>query len=163
MNNYSNGRVDILGPIGTQFNFADKIPVKQCAGYRDPLNGTWTCSLLSTMFFSGENMNILQNTIKKGVYDKSNKQFVIGNQNCDELKIIMRSIYLQHCNNLPVDIKFQVEQLNNLVTNYAITQVYKEAIGYMKYKYDASTLVIPISTGVNTSNKGKTLELRPFF
>ena len=29
MNNCSNGRVDILGPIGTQFNFADKIPVKQ--------------------------------------------------------------------------------------------------------------------------------------
>ena len=163
MNNYSNGRVDILGPIGTQFNFADKIPIKQCAGYRDPLNGTWTGSLLSTMFFSGENMNILQNTIKKGVYDRSNKQFVIGNQNCDELKIIMRSIYLQHCNNLPVDIKFQVQQLNNLVTNYAINQVYKEAIGYMKYKYDASTLVVPISTGVNTSSKGKTLELRPFF
>ena len=163
MNNNSNGRVDILGPIGTQFNFADKIPVKQCAGYRDPLNGTWTGSLLSTMFFSEENMNILQNAIKKGVYDRSNKQFVIGNQNCDELKIIMRSIYLQHCNNLPVNIKFQVEKLNNLVTNYAIDQVYKEAIGYMKYKYDASTLVVPISTGVNTSNKGKTLELRPFF
>ena len=163
MNNYSNGRVDILGPIGTQFNFADKIPVAQCAGYRDPLNGTWTGSLLSTLFFSRENMAILQNSIIKGVYMRSNSQFVIGNQNCDELKIIMRSIYLQHCNNLPVDIKFQIEQLNNLVTKYAIDQVYKEAIGYMKYKYDASTLVIPISTGVNTSNKGNTLELRPFF
>ena len=163
MSNYSNGRVDILGPIGTQFNFADKIPVAQCAGYRDPLIGTWTGSLLSTLFFSSENMAILQNSIIKGVYIRSNSQFVIGNQNCDELKIIMRSIYLQHCNNLPVDIKFQVEQLNNLVTKYAIDQVYKEAIGYMKYKYDASTLVIPISTGVNTSNKGNTLELRPFF
>ena len=163
MNNHSNGRVDILGPIGTQFNFADRIPVRQCAGYRDPLNGTWTGSLLSTMFFSAENMNILQHTIKQGVYARSNKQYVIGNQNCDELKIIMRSIYLQHCKNLPVDIKYQIEELNTLVTNYAIDQVYKEATGYMKYKYDASTLVVPMSTGVNTSNKGKTLELRPFF
>ena len=163
MNNHSNGRVDILGPIGTQFNFADKIPVKQCAGYRDPLNGTWTGSLLSTMFFSAENENIIQNAIIKGVYARSNNQFVIGNQNCDELKIIMRSVYLQHCNNLPVDIKFQIQQLNTLVTDYAIDQVYKEAIGYMKYKYDASTIVVPMNTGYNTSNKGKTLELRPFF
>ena len=113
--------------------------------------------------FSAENMNILPHTIKQGVYARSNKQYVIGNQNCDELKIIMRSIYLQHCKNLPVDIKYQIEELNTLVTNYAIDQVYKEATGYMKYKYDASTLVVPMSTGVNTSNKGKTLELRPFF
>ena len=41
--------------------------------------------------------------------------------------------------------------------------VYNEALGYMKYKHDASTLSIPISTAVNTSNKGNTLELRPFF
>ena len=115
------------------------------------------------MFFSDTNINNIQNTIKRGVYDKSNKQFVIGEQNCDELKIIMRSIFLQNSNNLPVDIKYQIQQLNTLVTNYAINQVYNEAIGYMKYKHDASTLVVPISTGINSSNKGNTLELRPFF
>ena len=163
MNNYSNGRVDILGPIGTQFNFADKIPVKQCSTYHDALTGSWTDTLLSKMFFSDTNINNIQNTIKRGVYDKSNKQFVIGEQNCDELKIIMRSIFLQNSNNLPVDIKYQIQQLNTLVTNYAINQVYNEAIGYMKYKHDASTLVVPISTGINSSNKGNTLELRPFF
>ena len=163
MDNCQNGRVDILGPIGTQFNFADKIPVKQCSTYHDALTGNWTPTLLSTMFFSDENINNIQTIIKTGVYNKSNKQFVIGNQNCDELKIIMRSIYLQNCNNLPVDIKYQIEQLNTLVTNYAIEQVYNEALGYMKYKHDASTLAVPISTGINTSNKGNTLELRPFF
>ena len=163
MNNYSNGRVDILGPIGTQFNFADKISVKQCSTYHDALTGSWTDTLLSKMFFSDTNINNIQNTIKRGVYDKSNKQFVIGEQNCDELKIIMRSIFLQNSNNLPVDIKYQIQQLNTLVTNYAINQVYNEAIGYMKYKHDASTLVVPISTGINSSNKGNTLELRPFF
>ena len=75
----------------------------------------------------------------------------------------MRSTYLQNCNNLPVDIKYQIEQLNTLVTDYAIIQVYTEAIGYMKYKHDASNLAVPLSTGTNTSSKGNTLELRPFF
>ena len=162
MNNCSNGRVDILGPIGPQFKFADKIPLKHCTSYRDALIGSWTDTVLSIMFFSEENINILQNLIKKGVYVQSNKQFIIGNQNCDELKIIMRSIYLQHCNNLPYDIKYQISTLNDLVAKYAIKQIYSEAVSYIKYKYDASTMHTPINLATNTSSKGNTLELRPF-
>jgi len=160
--NISNGRVDILGPIGPQFNLADKIPLRHCTTYRDALTGAWTDTLLSTLFFSKENIKILQNAIKRGVYDHSKKQFIIGDQNCDELKIIMRSIYLQNCNNLPVDIKYQISTLNNLVVKYAINQIYSEAVSYIKYKYDVSTLAAPLSLSTNTSSKGNTLELRPF-
>lgn len=158
----SNGRVDILGPIGPQFNFSDKIPLKSCVSYRDALTGSWTDTLLSKLFFSEANIEIIQNAIKRGVYDRSNKQFIIGQQNCDELKIIMRSIYLQHCNNLPCDIKYQISTLNDLVTEYAIKQVYSEAVSYIKYKIDASTIHAPINLSTNTSSKGNTLELRPF-
>ena len=163
MNTSSNGRVDILGPIGPQFGFADKIPLKHCVTYRDALVGQWTDTLLSCTFFSKENIEILQNGIRAGVYNKSSGQFMIGQQNCDELKIIMRSIYLQHSKNLPCDIKQQIITLNNIVLQYAIPQVYNAAIGYMKYKHDASTLAIPISLPANTSPKTNTLELRPFF
>jgi len=163
MNSESNGRVDILGPIGPQFQLADKIPVRQCVSFRDALTGQWKDTLLSCTFFSKENMQILQNAIRKGVYDRSNGQYVIAPQNCDELKIIMRSIFLQHANNLPCDIKYQIIALNKLVTDFAIEQVYKEAVAYIKYKYDASTLSVPISSPVNTSPKTNTLELQPFF
>jgi hypothetical protein len=162
MNNCQNGRVDILGPIGPQFNLADKIPLKHCASYRDALTGSWTDTLLSTLFFSKENIQILQNAIKRGVYDRSNKQFIIGGQNCDELKTIMRSIYLVNSANLPYDIKYQISALNDRVVDYAIKQVYSEAISYIKYKYDVSTLRVPISLATNTSSKGNTLELSPF-
>ena len=84
----SNGRVDILGPIGPQFHFSDKIPINECVSFRDALTGSWDETQLSCAFFSMENINILQNAIKRGVYDKSNKQFVIGQQDCDELNII---------------------------------------------------------------------------
>ena len=163
MNFETNGRVDILGPIGPQFQFADKIAVKQCVTFRDALTGQWTDTLLSCAFFSEENIQILQNAIRKGVYDRSNGQYLIAPQNCDELKIIMRSLYLQHANNLPIDLKYQIIKLNKLVTEFAIEQIYKEAISYIKYKYDASTISVPISTPVNTSPKTNTLELQPFF
>lgn len=163
MNCNTNGRIDILGPIGPQFQLADKIPIKHSSSFRDALTGQWTDTLLSCAFFSGQNIQILQNAIRKGVYDRSNGQYMIGNQSPDELKIIMRSIFLEHSNNLPCDIKYQIIKLNSLVTDYAIEQVYKEAVTYIKYKYDASTLAVPIATPVNTSHKSNTLELQPFF
>ena len=51
MNFQSNGRVDILGPIGPQFSLSDKIPLKHCVSYRDALSGQWTDTLLSCTFF----------------------------------------------------------------------------------------------------------------
>jgi len=157
----NNGRINILGPIGPQFQFADKIPVKQCVSYRESLTGQWNDSYLSLAFFSNENMVIIQNAIRKGVYDKSNKQFIIEPQNCNELKIIMRSIFLQYSKNLPVDITQQIITLNQLVTKFAIEQIYKEMISYIKYTQDASTMAVPLSMPINTSNKNTTLGMRP--
>lgn len=161
-NTYSNGRVDILGPIGTPLNFADKIPVKQCESFRDALCGTWIDSPLSLVFFCKENIQILQNAIKRGVYDKSDKKFIIGQQDCDELKIIMRSIYLQNTKNLPYNITNQVKELNDMVVKYCVYQIYNEAISYMKYKRDASMMHVPPNLPTNTSNKNNSLELKPF-
>ena len=162
-NRCSNGRVDILGPIGTPLNFADKIPVKKCDTFRDALCGTWVDNPLSLVYFSKQNIEILQNAIKKGVYDKSNQQYIIGEQNCDELKIIMRSIYLQNSDNLPYNITNQINVLNNLVLEYCIKQIYSEAVSYLKYKRDASTMYTLPNLPTNSSNKNNTLELKPFF
>lgn len=158
----SNGRVDILGPIGTQLNFADKIPIKETTSFHNALTGTWNDTPLSVLFFSKENIRILQNGIKKGVYDMSNKQYKIGDQNSDELKIIMRSIFLQNAKNLPYDITEQIRTLNNKVIEYAIHQVYSEIISYLKYKRDASTIYTIPNLPTNSSTKGNSLELNPF-
>ena len=159
----ANGRVDILAPIGNQLNFADKIPIKECTSYSDALIGTWMDTNLSCAFFSVENIKNLQNDIIRGVYDKSNHQFEIGQQNCDELKIIMRSIYLQNAENLPTDIPEQIENLNQLVLDYCIPQVYNEAVGYLKYKRDASTMYTLPPHPTNSSTRDYTLELKNFF
>ena len=75
----------------------------------------------------------------------------------------MRSIFLQHSKNLPNKIKEQIEHLNNMVLDYAIYQVYGEAQGYMKYKYDASNMYEPIASPVMSTTNDKQLLLNKWF
>jgi hypothetical protein len=161
----SNGRVDILGPNqDIRFSMIDRIPVSQvCGSYTEAMTGNWNNTPLSVAYFSNKNIKIIQNGIRAGVYQKSNGQYVIGEQNCDELKIIMRSVFLQHSKNLAVDIPGQIQVLNDLVLNFAVNQVYGEAEGYMKYKRDASTLVVPLSTPILSYSNDKQLELKHWF
>ena len=86
----------------------------------------------------------------------------LNNQIEDTLKIVMRSIYLQHASNLPQNITAQVEALNKLVTDYCIPQICGEAEGYIKYKNDVSTLPTPLSHGVSTYSNN-ILEMKKFF
>jgi hypothetical protein len=164
MNKVNNGRVDIKSPnTCTLFQMYDKIPANQCATFRNPTEGLWTDSQLSDVFFSRQNIQILQNGIRAGVYDRSNGQYVIGPQDCESLKIVMRSVFLQHSANQPHNISQQINELNKIVLNYCIQQVYSEAQGYMKYLDDVSTLAVPIAHPVMSSNNDRQLELKKWF
>jgi len=127
------------------------------------MTGNWTDTPLSKVYFSKENMQILQNGIRAGVNKMSNGQYVIGQQSCDELKIVMRAQYLEHSANLSYNIPQQIAALNNYVFSYCVPRVYSEAQGYLKYLHDASTLVVPLATPINANVDDKTLELKPFF
>jgi len=161
----SNGRVDISKTespdISQLFALYDKIPANQCVTFRDPTLGQWNETALSKAYFSRENIQIIQNGIRAGVYDKSNGQYTVAPQDCDSLKIIMRSVYLQHSANQPTNISGQIEQLNQIVLDYCIFHVYSEAQSYMKYLYDVSTLAVPLSTPVVESQRDKNNYLMP--
>ncbi len=161
-----NGRVDIInktqGPdISNLFSMYDKIPANQCVSFREPTIGQWDETPLSKAYFSKENIQIIQNGIRSGVYKKSNKQYTVSAQDCDTLKIIMRSVFLQHAANQPNNISGQIEQLNQIVLDYCIHHVYSEAQSYMKYLYDVSTLAVPMSTPIVESQKDKNNYLMP--
>jgi hypothetical protein len=164
MNIINNGRVDIKSPnTSNLFAMFDKIPANQCATFRNPVEGLWDETCLSKAFFSHQNIQLMQNGIRAGVYHRSNGQYLIGPQDCDSLKIIMRSVYLQYSANQPNNITQQIEELNKIVLNYCIQQVYGEAQGYLKYIDDASTLVVPIAHPVMANNTDRTLELKTWF
>jgi hypothetical protein len=164
MNTLNNGRVDIKTPnTSTLFQMYDKIPANQCVTFRNPTEGLWTSNTLSDAFFSQQNIQIIQNGIRAGIYHKSNGQYVIGPQDCDSLKIVMRSVFLQHSANQLNNITQQIEELNKIVLDYCIQQVYSEAQGYMKYIDDVSTLVVPIAHPVMASQNDRQLELKSWF
>jgi len=164
MNKVNNGRVDIKSTnTSTLFQMYDKIPANQCVTFRNATEGIWTSDSLSNAFFSEQNILIIQNGIRAGVYHRSNSQYVIGAQDCDSLKIVMRSVFLQYSANQPNNITQQIAQLNKIVLEYCIQQVYSEAQGYMKYINDASTLVVPISHPVMANDNDRQLELKPWF
>jgi len=164
MNKINNGRVDIKSPnTSTLFQMYDKIPANQNASFRNATEGLWNQTILSQAFFSQENIQIIQNGIRAGIYKKSNEQYIIEPQDYDSLKIIMRSVFLQHSVNQNSNYKQQITELNKIVLNYCIQQIYSEAQGYMKYIDDVSTLVVPISHPIMANNNDRQLELKSWF
>ena len=160
----NNGRVDIKSPnTSSLFELYDKIPAHQCSTFRNPTEGLWSETQLSSTFFSQQNIQILQNGIRAGVYKRSNGQYTIGPQDCDSLKIVMRSVFLQNAANKLTDISKQVNELNKIVLNYCVQQVYSEAQGYMKYIQDVSTLAVPIAHPILAKNNDKELEFKGWF
>ena len=165
-NKSSNGRIDIINKtqspdLSNLFAMYDKIPANQCATFREPTLGQWDETSLSKAYFSTENIQIIQNGIRSGVYKKSNQQYVVAPQDCDSLKIIMRSVFLQHSANQTNNISQQISELNKIVLDYCVFHVYSEAQGYMKYLHDVSTLAVPLATPIVETYKDKKNYLMP--
>jgi len=161
----NNGRINIIQPDTTALlAMSDKIHTDhKCSSYSDAMTGNWYSTQLSKLFFSVENINALQYGIMQGVYNLSSGEYHIGPQSCDELKIIMRSVFLQNSTNQKNDIKGQVRELNKIVLDYCVKQVYGEAKGYMQYKKDVSSLAVPLSNPIYSKTNDKQLILKNFF
>lgn len=162
-----NGRVNLMDQPSPeiQFQLAEKVAIKNKATeYRGAISNEWEDNMLSRVFFSAENMQIIQNGIRAGVYKMSKNQFTVLPQNPDTLKIIMRSIYMQYAQHYPTGITQQVERLNQLVLEYAVPNVYNESVGYIKYIEDISTLAVPFDLPTKIDRDYKVLDSsREFF
>ena len=144
-----------------RINMAEKIAIRNKATeYRGALTGLQEDSLLSSAYFSEENIQILQNGLRAGVYEVSKKEIVIPPQNIDNLKIIMRSIYLQYANHTKnvKDITEEIQKLNKYVLEYCVKSVYNSAQGYINYCKDQSTLVMPMDRPTQVDRDHKHLE-----
>ena len=116
---------------------------------------------VNSLFFSKENVVALQQGIRYGVFIKINK--VIDNQSERELRVIMRSIYLQYSKNLKYNIIDQVKELNSKILDYIIPKIISEIKQYDMYILDASLLPAPIDRATNTSVRGtKFLHIQEF-
>ncbi len=164
-----NGRVNLSEMPGAGGS-VDKIP-----GYthqtkvendfeHDMLRGNWESNNLSRAFFSPENIQTVQNSIRKEVLVRSgNKGYVIDEQSVDELKIVMRGIYYQYARNLPRDIAAQVLDLNQKVIDWSAPHILSAVEHYYYYLKDISSMPVPMEMPQSMSSAGtRTLPLNPY-
>ena len=145
------------------FKMYDKIPVNQISTIRNPMNGAWSDTQLSNLFFSKENIVIIQNGIRAGVYNMSNGKYLIDNQDSDQLYMIMKGMFLEYSKNISTNITEQINILNDKVIAYCTNQVYQEAKGYLTYLKDSSSLIKPLDYPSMPYSRTKELELKHFF
>jgi hypothetical protein len=163
-----NGRINIMdgepANPNLRFQMQERIAVKnKTTEYREALTGTWENNTISQLFFSKENIQIIQNAIRAGVYKMSGNTIVVAPQNIDTIKIVMRSTYLQHVEHRPENITEQIEKLNKIVLDYCVPTLYNESMGYHKYLEDASSMYKPMEIPRHHDRNYKQLILKQWF
>ena len=164
-----NGRVN----LGADPSAAGR-PVPDSAGFSYPkqtevsfsgdmLRGNWEHTPLSDAFFTRNNAVAIQAEIKREVYRMSGpKKFQIDDQDVDELKMIMRAMYLQYAKNNPFNVEGQIQELNKMVVDWAAPRILSEIQHYQYYLNDISHLPVPLEKPLNMSGAGtKSLPFRP--
>jgi hypothetical protein len=154
---YQNGRVVNVAENVTKrpmmWKNLDDSPVENNFQYRSMI-GIFEPTTLNTMFFSKDNLDIIQNMIRYGVWKKSGEKYVIDRQSDAEIQIIMRSIFLQHSPNLEDNVKQQIAYLDKMVADWCVPKVLAEVQQYVGYLNDIEKMPMPIDRPVNLSSKG---------
>jgi len=92
-------------------------------------------NILKDLFFSDENIELINKQIILTIWKRSNKTYKIGFQNKDNLLIIMQYVFLENAKHLPYNIKGQIKDLNcqvigeilpNIITNF------EQKLGYLR-------------------------------
>lgn len=139
-------------PKQTEANFAS-----------DMLRGNWDHTVLSDTFFTRSNVDVIQRDIRNLVYRMSGPQkYVIDDQDVDELKMVMRAMYLQYSKNNTFNVEGQLQELNKLVVEWAAPRIMSEIQAYNYYLNDISHLPVPLQQPLNMSSAGtRSLPFQP--
>jgi hypothetical protein len=157
-----NGIVNATDNIDNKLNYKTYISQNN-ENVNNITSRNYSENCVSNLFFSQFNIDILQEGLRNMILNKTDGKFNINKQSETELKIIMRSIYLQFSKNSSNDITTQVKELNKLVLEWAVPEIISNIKQHENYKQDISTLPIPIERAQLTSQKGtRVLELKSF-
>lgn len=159
-----NGRIDLLSPMGTFQIEPSKDTRNNTALFsQEAHKGQIARNPVSDLFFCPNNVNVLQDGIRYRVWKETGERYVIGRQNEQELRIVMRSIYYQYGKNLPNDVVGQVRDLNGRVLEWVVPEVVSNLRQYERYRQDASQLPMPLDRAPLMTQKGtKVLEIKQF-
>lgn len=120
----------------------------------DAIRGNVEATPLNRAYFSPANVQIIQNKIRREVYDRSGGEFLIDPQSVDQLMMIMRAMYLQYCRNMPTQIPEQIDELNQMVAEWCVPKILAECSMHKTYLRDIQSLPVPMEHPVKMSMSG---------
>ena len=107
---------------------------------------------LEEIFFSDDNMDIINKQLILSVWKKSNQRYKIGFQDKKKLVIVMRYIFIEYAKNLPYDLTKQINELNCTVVGAIVPDIitnFEQKIGYLRDIETRGELIpLPKSTNV---------------
>lgn len=161
VSNMINGRVNAVDTVD---NYKLKQSIDKSTEYQtNIISRNLNCTRVSSVFFSMDNINLLQMGIRNKILNDTNGEYNIGRQKDEELKIVMRSIYFQYGKNLENNIVEQVLELNTKVIEWCVPEIISNITQSQKYITDISTMPVPLERSVLPSTKGtKTLDVTKF-
>jgi len=124
---------------------------REYARVQDMLRGIVEPTVLSALLFSDANLKILQNMIRRAVYDQSHGKFLVAPQDETQLNVVIRAMYLQYSYNQQGNYPKQIEELNRKVADYCIKEILAQVQQYRGYIIDSSTLPVPMDLPKNMS------------
>ena len=154
-----NGRVDISQPLKGSMKpyamFHDQTkPQNNTTARQESVGYFLQSNRLQELFFSSQNIEILQKLIQYHVAEQSQGRFHIGRQDDFQLRTVMKSIYLSDGKNLPYNYEGQVKDLNKRVVEYCIPNILSNIQQHQMYTRDISTLPTPMELPKYTSFAG---------
>ena len=110
---------------------------------------------LEDIFFSDENIDVINKHLILSVYKKSNGQFKISKQSTEKILIVMRYIFIEYAKHLPYNIDKQIAELNCRVVGDILPQIFtnvRQKIDYLR-DIDCPRPQIPLPINTKAENK----------
>ena len=92
-------------------------------------------NILKDIFFSDENIELINKQIILSIWKRTNKAYKIGFQSKDNLLVVMQYIFLEYAKHLPYDIKGQIRDLNCRVVGEILPTIitnFEQKLGYLR-------------------------------
>jgi len=112
-------------------------------------------NLLEKIFFSDENIELINKLLILTIFKKSDGEIKIAPQSKEQLIIVMRYIFIENAKHLPYNIKNQILELNYIVVNDIIPNIITNITQKIEYldKLNKPRDLLPLPINVNKNNK----------
>lgn len=160
--NVLNGRINVNGY--NNINYKNEKVGTNCSFVGEAVGHQISRNPLTDLFFSNKNIDALHLGMRNIVYGKTDGKYIIQRQSDTELKIVMRSIFLEHARwRRDKDVVEQVRELNGHVLDFCVKRIMSSLNMKQKYLDDIAKLPVPLERAQIMSTKGtKVLELKEF-